>query len=255
VTSAVYVGRVMHSRLRPVRHRFAYRVFSVLLDLDEIDGIARRTRVFSRNRFNLFAFHDRDHGPRDGSPLRPWIDGLLAGAGVTLDGGPVRLLCFPRLLGYAFNPLSIWFCHGPGGDLRAIVYEVRNTFGEHHHYVAPLGPGGAGAPFRHGCDKRMYVSPFISGSATYAFRISPPDERLTVLIREREGGEDTLVATYTGRRRPLTGATLCALAITHPLMTLKVIAAIHWQALRLWARRLRVYRHEPARAGTVTVIR
>ena len=136
--SSVYFGTVLHQRLRPVRHELSYRVFSLLLDLDEIPALAARLRLFSHNRFNLFSFHDRDHGARRPGPSRLHIEGQLARAGIALDGGAIRLLCFPRVLGYVFNPLSIYFCHHRDGELRAILYEVKNTFGEQHGYLIPV---------------------------------------------------------------------------------------------------------------------
>ncbi|MCG8442572.1 MAG: DUF1365 domain-containing protein [Caulobacterales bacterium] len=232
--SCLYRGRVMHARLRPFHHRFVYRVFSLLLDIDEAPALARRLRLFSHNRWNLFSFHDRDHGPRDGGPLRPWIEEHLARAGVDIDGGPVRLLCFPRVLGYVFNPLSIWFCHRPGGELAAILYEVRNTFGDAHGYLIPVDTARSDGVIVQSCDKGFHVSPFIEMTGAYDFRLRAPDERLSILIRHHVPEGDLLVARHAGSRAPLRDATLARLFFAYPLMTLKVIAAIHWEALRLW---------------------
>lgn len=142
MTSAIYVGRVTHARHRPRRHRFAYGVFSFLIDLDELPRLDRDCRLFSHNRFNLFSFHDRDHGPGDGTPLRDWVAACLAEAGMDLAGGPVRLLCYPRILGYVFNPITVYYCHDPAGRLGAMLYEVSNTFGESHTYVIPATEDG-----------------------------------------------------------------------------------------------------------------
>ena len=233
--SCLYHARVMHKRLRPFVHRFDYRVFTLLLDIDELPDLDRRLRGFSYNRANLLSFWDRDHGPRDGTPLRPWIEGHLAHAGIDIAGGPVRLLCFPRLLGYVFNPLSIWFCSHPTQGLQAILYEVRNTFGESHSYLIPVAADQRdGRPIVQACDKRFYVSPFIEMESDYRFRLREPDERLSVLIRQAVRDGEILLATMTGRRVPLTATSLLRAAIAFPLMTQKVIVAIHWQALRLW---------------------
>ena len=233
--SCLYHARVMHKRLRPFVHRFDYRVFTLLLDIDELPDLDRRLRGFSYNRANLLSFWDRDHGPRDGTPLRPWIEGHLARAGIDIAGGPVRLLCFPRLLGYVFNPLSIWFCNHPTQGLQAILYEVRNTFGESHSYLIPVAADQRdGRPIVQACDKRFYVSPFIEMESDYRFRLREPDERLSVLIRQAVREGEILLATMTGRRVPLTATSLLRAAIAFPLMTQKVIVAIHWQALRLW---------------------
>lgn len=235
MASCLYFGRVMHRRLGAVRHRFAYRVFSLLVDIDELPALDRRLRLFSHNRWNLFSLMDRDHGDRSGRALRPWIDNMLARSGIETEGGPVRLLCFPRVLGYVFMPLSIWFCHHRDGSLRAVLYEVHNTFGEAHGYLIPVAPDLPGdAPVRQRCDKAFYVSPFIGMSGSYRFRLRRPDARLAVVVRQSGADGQGLVAVQTGRRRPLTDGALLRAFVGYPLMTFKVIAAIHWEALRLW---------------------
>lgn len=254
--SCLYFGRVMHKRLRPFRHRLDYRVFSLYLDLDELPALARRLRLFSHNRWNLFAFQDRDHGARDGAPLRAWIDGRLAEAGIDLEGGAVRLLCFPRVLGYVFNPLTIWFCHHRSGRLAAVLYEVRNTFGEKHGYLIPVDPARApGAPILQSCDKAFYVSPFIAMTATYHFRLAEPDERLAVLIRQWTPEGELLIASQTGQRRPLTDARLAGAFFAYPLMTLKVIGAIHWHALKLWRKGAKIVPRPAPPARAVSHVR
>lgn len=247
--SALYFGDVMHARLQPVRHRFAYRVVSLYADLDELPALHRRLRLLSHNAGNVFSFQDRDHGPRDGQPLRPWIEARLTDAGIDLAGGAVRLLCFPRLWGYVFNPLTLWFCHHADGSLRAILYEVSNTFGQHHSYLIPLSDDDrrSGA-IRQGCGKGFYVSPFLPMESDYHFRLRVPGERLAVAIRQTTAAGDTLIATQTGRRRALTDANLLRALGTHPLMTAKVMAGIHWQALRLWRKGVPFHRR-PAPPG------
>lgn len=242
--SCLYLGDVVHKRLRPVRHRFRYRVFSLLLDLDEIDRLP--LRWFAHNRFALFSLFDRDHGPRDGSPLRPWVEAKLADAGLDGAGGAIRLLCFPRLLGYVFNPLSIYFCHHRDGRLLAILYEVKNTFGDQHGYLFPVDrPLPADGVLRQRCAKGFYVSPFIGMDADYRFRIQVPGDRLAVLIRETVPDGEVLIATLTGRRAPLNDRSLLRAWRGHPLMTIKVIVAIHWEAFRLFLKGA-VFHHRPA---------
>ena len=239
--SCLYVGSVMHRRLRPFVHRFTYRVFSLYLDLDELAGLSRRLALFSHNRWNLLGFRDRDHGPRDGSPLRPWAEAQLAAAGLAGPYGAIRLLCFPRLLGYVFNPLSVWFCHDGAGRLLAVIYEVSNTRGQHHAYTIAVGQGGpANAPLEQGCAKLFHVSPFIPMAARYHFRLREPSDRLAIAILESVAEGPILAATHTGRRRGLTDRNLAAALLGHPLMAVKVIGAIHWQALRLWLKGARV---------------
>ena len=245
-SSALYFGSVMHHRLIPFHHRFRYRVFSALLDLDELDGSLRGLRLLGIGRPGLFSFRARDHGPRDGSSLRPWVERLLAERGLDLDRGPIRLLCFPRLFGYVFNPLSIYFCYDRGEALRAIVYEVKNTFGEQHAYAleVPAARNSAAAVAQQ-CDKAFYVSPFIGMTSTYRFRIKEPGEALSVLIRQSVPEGEQLIATLHGRRRPLDDRHLLIAFLRYPLMTVKVIGAIHWEALRLWLKGARFHRRPP----------
>ena len=232
----LYVGEVMHRRVFPVRYRFAYRVFSLLLDIDQVDAAAGGAAVFSHNRFNLLSFHDADHGPRDGSALRPWIDGVLARFGVDLDGGRVELLCFPRVLGFVFNPLSVWYCRHGDGSLRAVLLEVANTFGERHGYLLHERGAPLAWPVRQSRGKCFHVSPFVGMQADYQFRLGEPDERLEVGIREFEGGRLMLVAAQVAAAEPFTTARLVRATAAIPFLTIKVVAMIHWQALKIWLR-------------------
>jgi len=250
--AAIYFGHVMHVRMRPFRHAFRYRVFSMLLDVDRLDDTARRLRLFSRNRFNLFSFHDRDHGPRDGGALRPWVEARIADSGMPVPGGPIRMHCFPRILGYVFNPLSIYFCDDTSGRLQCIVYEVKNTFGEQHAYVIPADLATNDAVQRQRAEKHFYVSPFMDMTATYRFRVREPDDRLSVVIRQSDEAGELLVATHDGVRSAVTDRALVWAFAAYPLMTLKVIGAIHWQALRLWLKGARYVPRPaaPARPST-----
>lgn len=237
--SALYESTVMHHRVRPFRHRFTYRVFSLLLDLDEIDTLGRQLLLFSHNRFNLFSFRDRDFG-HGGAP-RAWVEQALADKGHEFPVGRIELLCFPRVLGYVFNPLSVYYIHDAQGVLRAMLYEVTNTYRDRHSYLLPVtGDGGA---IRQQCDKNMYVSPFIGMQARYHFKLGAPGETLAVAIREETPEGNVLFAALSGVRKPLTDGILARMFIRHPLMTLKVIGGIHWEALKLWRKGARVFRH------------
>ncbi|MGO4173494.1 DUF1365 domain-containing protein [Bosea sp. TAF32] len=242
--SALYVGRVRHHRFRPRPHALAYRVFWMLIDLDEIDELAARLSLFSRNRFNLYAFRDADYGDRSGRPLRPQIEAALGDAGIAHDGGRIRLLTMPRILGYAFNPLSTYFCYRRDGSLCATVYEVHNTFGETHSYVAPAD--AAGRTLRQEACKLFHVSPFMGLDMRYAFSVAPPGERVSVAIDGHDAEGRLIATTLGGKRRVLSDAALLLLLATHPLLTLKVTAAIHWHALRLLAKRIPWRRHPAA---------
>jgi len=230
----IYFTRVMHRRFEPVAYRFSYRVFSLLLDLDRLD--ASRQRWFSVNRFNLVGFHERDHGPRDGSPLRPWIEQLLSGHGIEIEGGRVQLLCFPRILGYGFNPLSLWYCHHRDGSLRAVLAEVNNTFGEHHFYLLSDGGDAMPWPVQHTVEKVFHVSPLMGMDASYDFRLRQPAQRLSISIEQHRSGRKQLTATQQGVGYPLSDRRLLFALASVPFMTLKVMAAIHWQALKIWLR-------------------
>ena len=239
--ASLYTCRVMHRRRVAPLYRFVYRVFYLLLDIDRIGEAARGTRLFSHNRFNLLSFHDRDHGDRSGR-LRPWAEGVLAGAGIDLQGGRIRLLVLPRLLGHAFNPISLWYCEHRDGSLRAVIAEVGNTFGEKHCYL--LAADGAAmayeGPFEK--DKCFHVSPFLDLVGRYRFILGEPGERLRLVIHETREGQPLLDATMAGERRPLRDGTILKLAALMPLMTLKVVAAIHWEALKLWLRGAKFHR-------------
>jgi DUF1365 family protein len=255
--SALYSGQVMHQRLKPLRHRLRYRVFTLLLDLDDIDALGARLRWFSVGRFNLFSFRPGDHG--DGSAdtvagLRTHIEARLREAGLP-TGGALRLLAMPRMLGYAFNPLSIWFCHAPDGRLQAIVYEVNNTFGQRHSYLIEVA-GAADDLVTQRCDKQMYVSPFLGMALHYRFRITPPGERLGVGISVHDADDAAMLnARLDARQRPLTDGQLLRAFVTHPLLTLKVVAGIHWEALRLWIKGARLHERPAAPAQSLTVVR
>ena len=251
--SCLYVGEVVHRRAQPF-HRLRYRVFSLLVDLDELPALDRRLRWFSHNRFNLLSFRDRDHGRCDGTPPRAWVDAALAANGIE-PGGRIALLCFPRLFGYVFNPLSIFFCHAPSGALRAILYEVRNTFGDKHGYLIEVPAGhAADAPIAQTCAKAFHVSPFLPVAGAYHFRLTPPGARLAIQIRHLLDGREVLLASQRARREALTDARILAAVIRHPLMTVKVIAGIHWEALRLWLKRARYHRRPAPPASDVTFI-
>ncbi|WP_371258990.1 DUF1365 domain-containing protein [Ectothiorhodospira sp. BSL-9] len=230
----LYRTRVMHRRLFPVDYRFIYRVFSLVVDVDRLDALDRRLRLLSVNRFNLLSLDDRDHGARDGTPLRPWAETQLAQAGVDLDGGRIFLLAFPRVLGYVFNPLSLFYCLHRDGSLRAIICEVSNTLGDCHHYVLHNQDQPMDWPVRASQDKLFYVSPFIEMDARYQFRLSEPGQGLSVLIHEYQQSKLMLAASQTGHVRPLTDHELLKAVATMPLMTFKVIFGIHWQALKIW---------------------
>jgi DUF1365 family protein len=239
--ASLYVGEVMHARLKPMGHRFSYRVVSLLIDLDRLDTAGQQSPLFGVNRAALYSFREFDHGDRDGSSLRAWAQRCAAAHGIDLAGGRVLLLCYPRLLGYSFNPLSVFFCYRADGELALVIYEVRNTFGEIHPYVLPVTPDQiSDAGVRQSQDKLFYVSPFIEMAMRYHFRVLPPQEsvRLRILETDREG--PLLAATFNGRRRTLNTVELLRAFFAFPRLTLNMGPAIHWEALRLWVKGARL---------------
>jgi hypothetical protein len=237
----------MHARLKPMGHRFSYDVMSLLVDLDQLDAADRITPLFGVNRAALYSFRESDHGPRDGSSLRAYAQRSAAAHGIDLTGGRVLLLCYPRLLGYTFNPLSAYFCYRADGDLALVIYEVRNTFGDIHAYALPVQPGEiSAAGLRQEQDKLFYVSPFIEMAMRYHFRVSPPGERVKLRILETDRDGPLLAATFNGRREALTTAALLRSFVSLPLVTFKIMAAIHWEALRLWIKGARLVPRPPS---------
>jgi DUF1365 family protein len=239
--ASLYLGDVVHARLKPMGHRFSYRVMSLLIDLDRLGEADQQSALFGVNRAALYSFHEADHGPRDGSSLKAYAERCAAAHDVDLSGGRVELLCYPRLLGYGFNPLSVYFCYRAGGELALVIYEVRNTFGEIHPYVLPVQPGelnNSGLRQQH--EKLFYVSPFVPMAMRYHFRLLPPSDtfKLRILESDREG--PLLAATFNGRRRALTSRALLRSFFALPLVSFKVMAAIHWEALRLWLKGARL---------------
>jgi DUF1365 family protein len=229
--ASLYVGRTTHHRFKPRPHRFSYGVFQLLLDVDRLGEAFAGLKLARLGRIGLISFDVRDHGARDGAPLRAWVEDRLAAAGLTASARRIRLLCFPRVLGFVFNPLSIFFVQDAEDRLEAVIYEVNNTFGQTHAYVAPAS--GAGDQ-RQAADKVLYVSPFFRVDGGYRFRIVPPGERFKLVIaKSAASGETDFVASLGARREPLTDASLLSLSLSKPFMTLGVVAAIHWQAFRL----------------------
>lgn len=227
----------MHARPGQPRYRFVYRSFYILLDLSDLARSCAASPLISRNRFNLLSFHDRDHGAHDGSDLHAWALARLAEIDIDLVGGRVLLLSMPRVLGYGFNPISLYYCHHADGRLIAVIVEVHNTFGEHHVYR--LHAEGAPITSSTSLDKRkrFHVSPFFARSGRYRFHLLPPGERMGVGIRLYDEEQRLqITTTLTGERRALTSAEILRAAVGVPLLTFKVTAAIHWEAVKLWLR-------------------
>jgi uncharacterized protein len=251
VNSALYTGTVVHRRLRPKPHYLRHAAFWMLLDLDGIDQL--RLRLFSHNRFNAVSFYDSDHVGQTPEPLRPQVERHLRAAGIACDGGAIFLLCMPRIFGYGFNPLSVYFCHRRDGTLAALLYEVRNTFGERHSYLIPVA-NQPGPVVRQSCDKGFYVSPFMDMNLRYDFRVTVPADRVSIAISASDAQGPVMVASLIGRRGALSDAALLGLLLRMPFMTLKVIGAIHWHALRMWLNGFVLKPRPPKPALPVTTV-
>lgn len=224
----------------------------LLIDLDELPGLFARLRLLAKGRFGLLSFDARDHGDRSDTPLRTQVEQQLAQAGIE-GGGPIRLLCMPRVLGHGFNPLSLYFCHSRDGSLAALLYEVSNTFGQRHAYLIPTPDTAVGALVRQTVAKRFFVSPFMDMDLAYDFTVRPPGETVGVDIAVADAVGPMLHAAFHGRRRPLTDAALLRAWLGHPLLTLKVVAGIHWEALKIWRKGVGLRRRPAPPAGPVTV--
>jgi DUF1365 family protein len=229
--ASIYVGKVVHRRLRPRKHALSYNVFSLLVNVDKLGEWSKYHKLFSHNRFNVVSLYDRDHG--DGSCLLSYLNYMAKRNGCDIPIARFMMLCYPRILGYAFNPVTTYFGLGENDDVRLIVYEVNNTFGERHTYVLPghADPNGLVAQ---NCPKSFYVSPFNSDEGTYSFRATKPDEYLTVGVALRDDEGPLLVAHFRGEREKFSDGSLLRALLSTGWMTVKVYAAIHIEAARLW---------------------
>ena len=229
--SNIYEGKVIHKRFKPKYHYFKYNVFSLFLDLDEINLIQKKIKIFSNNSFNILSFCDKDHGPRDGSNLKNWVIENLKSNNIKFENIKVKLLCYPRIFGYVFNPLSIFFVYDNHSKIIAVLYEVKNTFGEQHTYIFKVEDENI---ITNSCDKKFFVSPFIEMKSKYSFRIIKPEKKLSVSIDQSDMEGKLLYASQDGVAKEINNKNMLLSYISHPLMTFKVIAAIHFEALKLW---------------------
>ena len=230
--SCIYSGFVTHRRFKPKRHFFTYKTFSLLIDLKEIKNLEKEIKFFSYNKLNILSFYDRDHGPRDGSSLIKWVKKTLLTAKINIGSGNIKLLCYPRFFGYVFNPLSIFYCYDDSLNLKAILYEVKNTFNEQHTYVFSANPSSN--LILHKCDKKFYVSPFMEMKTFYNFRLLNPGKILKVFINQRDIEGTLLTACQVGKKIEMSSKNLFLQFLIHPFMSFKVILAIHFEAFRLW---------------------
>jgi len=232
--SSIYIGNVIHKRFKPKIHFFKYKVFSILLDISEIDILDKSLKIFSYNKFNIVSFYDADHGPRDGTSIKEWVIKNLNDNRINTENIKIKLLCYPRIFGYVFNPLSVFFIYNKNSELISILYEVKNTFGEQHTYVFKTKENEN--YIKHTCKKKFHVSPFIEMDCTYFFKILKPSEKISVIIDQYDEEGKLLYVSQDGDRIELNNKNLVLSYLRHPLMTFKIIVAIHFEAFKLWTK-------------------
>ena len=249
--SCIYSGNVIHKRFKPKEHFFRYKVFSLFIDLSELNELNDKVKFFSLNKLNLISFYEKDHGERDGSSLVNWVKLNLSNNNVNTENIRIKLLCYPRILGYVFNPLSIFFIYDKNENLISILYEVKNTFGEQHTYVFKVE--GENKLIQNNCSKKFHVSPFIEMDCNYFFRILNPGEILSVKIDQYDQEGKILYASQDGKRSDLTSKNLINSYLNHPLMTFKIISAIHFEAFKLWIKGIKFVKKKLKIKNNITV--
>ena len=232
--SSIYNGKVIHKRFKPKEHFFKNSVFSLLIDLSELNQLDKEIKFFSFNKFNLISFYEKDHGSRDGSSLVAWVKKNLEANNIHFKDVKIKLLCYPRIFGYVFNPLSVFFIYNSNEKLISILYEVKNTFGEQHTYIFKVDDDLK--LFQHNCSKKFHVSPFIEMDCNYFFRILKPEDKMSVIIDQYQANEKILYASQDGKRVDFNSKELLKSYLKHPLMTFKIISAIHFEAFKLWTK-------------------
>ena len=248
--SKIYVGKVIHKRFKPKEHYFKYNVFSLLIDLNELEEINKYIKFFSYNKFNIISFYDKDHGDRDGSSIKLWVKKNLRNIGIMTEDISIKLLCYPRIFGYVFNPLSTYFIYNKHSELISIFYEVKNTFGEQHTYIFKAQDEKT---VQNKCKKKFYVSPFIEMDCEYHFKTLNPREQLSVVINQNDKDGKLLFASQDGISKDFNNKNLILSYLTHPLMTFKIIGAIHYEAFKLWAKRIKLIAKKIKLKNNITI--
>lgn len=248
--SKIYTGKVIHKRFKPKEHYFKYNVFSLLIDLNELEEINKYIKFFSYNKFNIISFYDKDHGDRDGSSIKLWVKKNLRNIGIMTEDISIKLLCYPRIFGYVFNPLSTYFIYNKHSKLISIFYEVKNTFGEQHTYIFKAHDEKT---VQNKCKKKFYVSPFIEMDCEYHFKTLNPREQLSVVINQNDKDGKLLFASQDGISKDFNNKNLILSYLTHPLMTFKIIGAIHYEAFKLWAKRIKLIAKKIKLKNNITI--
>ena len=249
--SYIYTGTVIHKRFKPKLHIFNYKVFSMLIDLSEIDLLHKSLKIFSYNKFNIISFFNKDHGPRDGSSIKEWVIDNLKKNNIDCSDIQIKLLCYPRIFGYVFNPLSVFYIYDKNSELISILYEVKNTFGEQHTYIFTAEKEKN--LIQHVCKKKFHVSPFIEMNCVYFFRLLKPGNKISVIIDVQGPVDKILFASQDGIKSELNNSNLLKSYLKHPLMTFKIIIAIHYEAFKLWTKGIKFIKKKIKIKNNITI--
>ena len=251
INSFIYNGQVIHKRFKPKVHSFKYNVFSLLLDLSELEMLEKQVNFFSFNKFNLISFYNKDHGERDGSSLVEWVHKNLKKCNVTIENIKIKILCYPRIFGFVFNPLSVFYVYNSNDDLISILYEVKNTFGEQHTYIFRVEKDNN--LIQNNCSKKFHVSPFIEMNCHYFFRLLKPGNKISVIIDQYDNGDKILYASQDGVRTDFNSKYLIKSYLKHPIMTFKIIIAIHYEAFKLWTKGIKFVKKKINVKNNITI--
>jgi len=249
--SFIYTGNVIHKRFKPKTHYFKYKVFSLLVDLSELELLDKSLKIFSYNKFNIVSFYDKDHGARDGSSIKMWVINNLKKNNIDTNNIQIKLLCYPRIFGYVFNPLSVFYVYDNNSNLISILYEVKNTFGEQHTYIFKTDINHN--LIQHVCKKKLHVSPFIEMDCIYFFRLLKPGNKISVIIDQNDKEGKILYASQDGIRSEMTNANFIKSYLKHPLMTFKIIVAIHFEAFKLWTKGIKLIKRTLKIKNNITI--
>ena len=251
INSAIYNGQVIHKRFKPKVHHFKYKVFSLLIDLSELEILDKKVNFFSFNKFNLISFHEKDHGERDGSSLKLWVQKNLEKNNIQHKDIKIKILCYPRIFGFVFNPLSVFYVYNLEDQLISILYEVKNTFGEQHTYIFKVLKDSN--LIQNNCSKKFHVSPFIDMNCNYFFRLLKPGSKISVIIDQYDSEDKVLYASQDGIRSDFNTKQLIKSYLKHPIMTFKIIIAIHYEAFKLWAKGIKFIKKKIKIRNNITI--
>ena len=251
INSSIYNGQVIHKRFKPKVHSFRYDVFSLLIDLSELETLDKQVNFFSYNKFNWISFYDKDHGDRDGSSLINWVQKNLRKNNISTENIKIKILCYPRIFGFVFNPLSVFYVYNSNENLISILYGVKNTFGEQHTYIFRIEKDAN--LIQNNCSKKFHVSPFIQMNCNYFFRLLKPGNKISVIIDQYEDEDKILYASQDGIRTDFNTKYLVKSFLNHPLMTFKIIIAIHYEAFKLWSKGIKFIRKKIKIKNNITI--